>query len=205
MTKQENDKLTFSGSNYLMEVYALTKSQEQADKPTFQDKESVLPSVATSKIVIFGPIIIFILLFIAAFGIQIVGRILNRKQIISALVIALMFASIPTVLNSLQNGVRFIQYASPDEIPKNVKVKQSGVNSVLISWQTDAEKIGGVRIAPNPYSREKQKFYIADYGKIQKIHQVEIGRLDKGLYMFEIFSGTSWFNIDGNFLQFEIK
>jgi len=206
MTSENNPNvLTYSGANYLMEVKALTKSHDENSFVSSDKQLNINQEHNILGLAIFSPFIIFLIIFVSAFGIQIINRILSRKQIISALVIALMLASIPTILNSIRSGVRFTQYASPDETPINLKVEMITTGSIAVTWQTNIPKTGGLKIAPYPLKESDMKFYIANEGKTTINHQVKLENLDRRSYVFEILSGTSWYNHNGSYLRFDIR
>ena len=153
----------------------------------------------------YTPFVLFALLFMVAFGILVVNRVRNLKNVTTALMLALMVASIPTVLTYIAQGSRQTAKAGPQEVPRNVRVAPASPASVRISWETDAARVGVVRLSKMPFILQTARLYIADDQKSVSVHSIEINSLVRQQsYEFEILSGTTWYDNKGTYIQFTI-
>lgn len=197
-----------TAENYFVTINQLTahntvsahdETAQPIQQPSiFQSLEPLLP---------YSPFIVFIFLFIAAFYIQVVNRVRNLKNVTAALVLAIMLASIPTVLTYVGQGSRQTASAGPDEIPREVRVQADTSTAVLISWRTDAKHIGVVKLGPAPFSQKTALVYMTtnDQEEVQ-MHTIRVDRLKKGTsYEFEILSGTTWYDNAGKYIQFTAR
>lgn len=193
-------------TNYFVSINELSarttaSTQEEVVQPT--------PSMISQSLEPFFPYTPFILtavLFIAAFGILIVNRTKSLKNLTTALLLALMTASIPTVISYIGTGSRQAVNAGPDEIPREVRVTPDTPSFVIISWKTDAKHTGVVRFGAAPLSNQTARVYIANDRTEVTDHSIRIGGLTKGkTYEFEILSGTTWYDNGGTYIQFTQK
>lgn len=153
----------------------------------------------------YAPFVLSGLLFIIAFGMFFMNRVHNWKNVMTAFILALMIAGIPTILTYVGQGSRQTVKAGPEEVPRNVRVAPASPTSVRISWETDAARIGVVRLSKTPFSSQTARVYIADNQTSVRAHSVEIDRLVKHeSYEFEILSGTTWYDNGGNYIQFTV-
>jgi hypothetical protein len=153
----------------------------------------------------YAPFVISGLLFIIAFGMFFMNRMHNVKNVITAFVVALMIAAIPTMLTYVGQGSRQSVKAGPEEVPRNVQVTPAGPTSILILWQTDAARIGAVEIGKAPFTPQSARLYLADNQEPVRVHSVQIGSLvSKQSYEFEILSGATWYDNEGSYIRFTV-
>lgn len=151
----------------------------------------------------YTPFIIAGLLFVVAFGILIINRAKSLKNMTTALVLAVMIASIPMVLTYINQGMRQTAKAGPDEIPRELRVTQGSPTFAVITWHTDAKHTGVIRFGLAPLSDATARVYVADDRKPLTDHSISIGGLKKGTsYEFEILSGTTWYDNNGAPIHF---
>lgn len=190
--------------NYFLTIKQLTahntaSAREQVGAPSPSPLASTL-----MPFVPYAPFVLSALLFIVAFGILVVNRAKNLKNITIAILIAFISASIPTMISYVGQGSRQTANAGPEEIPRNVKVVPVSPTSVLISWNTDAARVGAVRFSTSPLTSQSARLYLADNQEAVRIHSVQIDSLASQSYEFEILSGTTWYDNGGKYLQFTI-
>lgn len=155
-----------------------------------------------APMMVYAPIVVFFVVFITAFLVQIVSRIWSWRQAITAAVIAFFFASIPLVLPSIREGTRFESHAGPEEIPREIRIERRLVSSVSVAWRTDASQRGAVRVY-EAVERNTSRTIIANAGKTATEHQAIISDLKVGKkYEIEILSGKTWYNDNGTRLSF---
>lgn len=189
---------TFSkNGNYYETVYALTPKEQTGATQALPDHQNSLP---VGPLVAFAPIIIFFALFIGAFGIQVLQKAMSVKRTISALVIALLVASTPYILGSVRDGVGYRPKAGPEEVPRQVNELVAGSN-LTVTWFTDAETLGAVRIGTLPLKEDSARVVIADGGRKTREHRVVITNLPPGGYEFEIYSVSRWYDNRGEPLK----
>jgi len=153
----------------------------------------------------YAPFVISGLLFVIAFGMFFMNRIHNWKNVTIAVIVALMIAGIPAILTYIGQGSRQTANAGPEEIPRNVRVAPVSPTSVLISWNTDAARVGAVRFGKVPLTSQAARIYVADNQKPANKHTVEINSLvSKQSYEFEILSGVTWYDNNGKYIRFTI-
>jgi hypothetical protein len=160
---------------------------------------------STTVVALFGPVVISFAIFISVLGVFLIGRIRNWRVGVTAFLLAMTLASTPFVLSGLKNGIDERVSASPDEIPRNVRIIPISKTSVQIIWDTDAAKVGAVRIGALPYSTEKTRIIVGNSGDKTKVHAVSIFTLTYGqIYECEVLSGTRWYDNGGNRLRFQM-
>lgn len=184
---------------YYSTVYALTA------------KESVLPGPGAAAVVnntplaflfspllIYGSVILFFVLFLGAIFIQLFHRVLDLKRTLTTLVVVVVISSMPYVLKTTLEVTSLQTRAGPDETPHNLVVKQMTNQTLFISWETQVEKSGAIRIGPAPLTETTSKVVISNLGKKVTQHQVTLKDLTAGVdYEIEILSGTRWYNDKG--------
>jgi len=187
---------------YYLALSALTPKDVLAQSPIAGP--SGLPlGTDTALIAIAGPAIIFFAIFIAVFGVFLMGRIKNWKMGVTALLLAITLGATPFALNMLKQGTDGSVNASPDEIPRNVRIVPLSKTSVQVVWDTDAEKIGAVRMSLAPYSVTETRIIVGSGGEKTKTHEVTIGNLASGkTYECEVLSGSLWYDNEGKRLVF---
>lgn len=153
----------------------------------------------------YAPFVLSGLLFIIAFGMFFMERVHNWKNVMTAVIVALMVAGIPAILTYVGQGSRQTANAGPEEIPRNVSVAPVSPTSVLISWNTDAARIGAVRFGKTPLTSQNARIYIADNQESASKHTVEINFLEKKQsYEFEILSGATWYDNGSKYIRFTV-
>lgn len=151
-------------------------------------------------------IILFFALFAIALVVQIAARILDFKRTVTTLVIAFVIASIPLTLKTALEVTSFSTRAGPDEVPRNIQIIQKNSHIAAISWETQVEKVGSVRMGPAPFSEKNSRVVIVDFGKKVIKHTAIVAELEAGVeYEFEILSGKEWYNDNGKPLKFKLQ
>lgn len=164
-----------------------------------------VPSVAATLMPIlpYAPFVLAALLFAIAFGLMLMDRVKNVKNVMAAFLIAMMVASTPMILNYVQQGGRQEVHAGTDEIPRVLNVRPAPQSSVDITWHTDAKHTGVVKFGASPLYPQNARVYVANDRTELTDHSIRIGGLKKGtVYKFEILSGTTWFDNNGQPIQF---
>jgi hypothetical protein len=204
-------KLALAKSNladtgsYYQTVFALTPKQTQVDTQIQnQAGQAGTTMPSANPWLIYTPFIIFFCLFIAAFGILTVNRIWNLKRTIASFVVALFFASIPYVMNVVQNGIGSETKAGPDEIPRNVRIIQQTDKSLLIMWDTDTPQIGGIKYSIQSLNSKTASVVIEGNGSQTQNHAITLDNLSHETYIFEIYSGHQWYDLNGQSLEFTL-
>lgn len=184
--------------SYFAAMSSLTqKSSGQTSSITIEEPDTIIPPVF-SPFIPYAPVILFFALFISAFGMQLIRKVLDARRIITAFALAFFAASIPTVLTVMQQRSVSQTHAGPDEIPRNVTVTRHADYAVVVAWHTDAEKIGAVRVSTAPFTQDTAVTYIADNGAKVRDHSVILSDLKPDMtYQFEVFSGTAWYDHNG--------
>lgn len=176
---------------------AVSAHEETVEVSTSPLTQSLEPFVG------YTPFILFALLFFVAFGMLVVNRAKTLANMTTAFVLAFMAASIPSVLTYVGQGSRQEVRAGPEETPRNVQVLAGSTNSVIVSWETDAERSGLVRLGKAPFTIDSSRAYIANDQLKVRMHSVEIQGLKKNeTYEFEILSGSTWYDNGGTYIQF---
>ncbi len=192
--------------NYLVSVNQLSA---QIAPNAIEEQIQVLPkpfSDIISPFLPYTPFLLFIILFIAAFSMQVMSAVKNSKNLIVTILLSLFAASIPTALSYIENGSRQNVNASPETTPRMVQVQPVGTNGVQISWTTDADTLSIVKFAKRPLTESNGYIHMAKNSTKEKIHSVTIEKLMKNqMYQFEILSGSSWYNNSGAPVEFVFK
>ncbi len=193
-------------STYFVQIQELTAHNTAAvsHKVVQAPQQSFLVSVI-EPYAMYAPFVISALLFVIAFAMFFMDRVHNWKNIIGAFVIALMIAGIPAVLTYVGQGSRQAVKAGPEETPRSVQVMPAGMTSVLISWTTDAARIGAVQLGKAPLLPVSSRLYLADNQQAVSVHSVQINSLERGTsYEFELLSGATWYDNGGKFIKFTL-
>jgi hypothetical protein len=153
----------------------------------------------------YAPVALFVILFVCAFGIQLISKIRQARNIIAIFFISLMAAGIPSILTYVQNGGGQEVKAGPQEVPKALHVSQLGSDSIKITWNTGATALGAVRLSTAPYVLTKARVYTADGGSMAQDHSVIVTHLQPGqVYEFEVFSKNDWYDNNGKYILFKM-
>jgi hypothetical protein len=189
---------------YYLALSSLTPKDTLAQTPVAG--VSGLPQgTDTALIALYAPVAVFIIIFITVFGIFFVGRIRNWKMGITAFLLAVTLAATPYALKVLKYGADGFVNAGPDEIPRNVRIVPLSMTSVQVVWDTDAPKIGAVRISSEPYVKENARIIIGNSHDKTTSHAVSIDNLVNGkTYECEVLSGSRWYDNKGNLLVFRM-
>jgi hypothetical protein len=196
--------LSFPGGegNYYMAIAALTPKEVIAQTRQSTDAADAEAMSPPSPALIYFPFVVFFVIFVLAFGMQLMGKVKSLRHTVTAMVIALFIAMTPFVLTSIREGVGLGTQAGPEQIPRNVRIVQTGKDTVLVTWDTDAASVGAVRIGPG-LSQEKDIIVkVGDFGNRVHRHTIKLERLEPGIrYEMEILSGTVWYTDKGNPLK----
>lgn len=208
MNQLAQGRFTNSGvpGSYYAQVSALTSKEVVAATELPPGVADTPLSYLFSPLLLYASVILFFALFGVALIIQIVARMLNFKRTITTLVVAFVVASIPLTLKTALEVTSFSTRAGPDEVPRSIQITQNTPQSVTITWETQAEKIGSVRLGVAPLSEKTGRVVIADFGKKVAKHTAKFEELDSGVeYEFEILSGKEWYNDNGKPLKFKLQ
>jgi hypothetical protein len=192
-------------SNYYTTVFALTPKDTVSETRQDEAGQTGVPLPSSPSWLIYAPFLIFFVLFAAAFGLLMYNRVWNAKRILLSFFIAVTFAAIPYVTGTIRNGIGSQTNAGPDEIPRNVKVIKHDANSILVTWETDADKIGAVRFGLIPFNVNQTTVIMDGTGIRKKQHSIMIDIIKPGSYGLEIFSGNRWYDQNGTPLEFNFK
>jgi hypothetical protein len=189
--------------NYFVQIDQLSAHNTVSAHEKVASSPRPLLSGPVGQLLPYTPFILFALLFVIAFGILVMNRAKTLRNMTTALLLAIMAASIPTVISYIGMGTQQAVKAGPEEIPRNVVVKSGGLSSVVISWTTDAARTGAVRFDKKPLSPATAITYIANAQATVHVHSVSVDHIVRGqTYEFEILSGTRWYDNNGAYIQF---
>lgn len=189
-------------TNYFVTVQELTAHNTASAKETVAPTPTQLETTLT-PLLPYAPLVLFTLLFVVAFGLLVINRVKTLKNIGTALLLALVTASIPAIISYVGTGTRQTTNAGPDEIPREVRVRADTPTFVVISWHTDAKHTGVVRFGVAPLTTSTARVYIANDQTEVSDHSIRIGGLKPGkTYEFEILSGTTWYDNSGVPIKF---
>jgi hypothetical protein len=195
--------MPLAAANYFVTVNQLSARNAPQTSEELAQTKTVVSTSSLAPYMPFASLALFILLFVAAFGIQVTNGVRNARHVITAFTIALFAASIPLILSYIQLGTGQTVRAGPEEIPRNVRVIQLSKNSSRISWNTDAPRIGVVRIGEVPMTEINSRIVVANERQSVQEHIVDVpGLMDGHRYEFEILSGHTWYDNNGRFIQF---
>lgn len=195
-----------AAANYFVTVNELTMhNPAQVQAATVQSSSSAYVASIT-PFISYVPLILFILLFIIAFGIQVNNGIRNARQVITALFIAIFAGGIPMVLTYVQVGTRQEVNASPEEAPRFVHVERAGATAARITWQTEAARSSAMKLGQAPMTDKDSRIYVGDNQQAVQSHTVAVpGLSDHHTYEFEILSGHTWYDNGGTFIRFVFR
>lgn len=188
--------------NYFVSIDQLT-----AHNTVKAEESTRLPSQASTVATMgqfspFMPFVLFGLLFCIALGIQLTNRFRDSKHILMSVLISFAVASIPAMLAYVGEGGRQQVTASPQEIPKHVVVQRRDATSVFVTWNTDAPTIGVIRLWGTP-PVDGGRLFVANKQAEAGEHTVLIdGLTGKNEYQFQILSGTTWYDNNGQNIRF---
>lgn len=190
---------------YLVKVDQLSAKVEAGSMATtIETKQPVVPWLA--GLTPYAPILVSGFLFIAAFGIMLVGKIRDAKNVSAALLVALFAASIPQVLNATMFGTRQSAHAGPQEQPRNVRVVSVSGSEATVSWETQKETLGAVRYGVAPFDGVTAKTAVEATRRPVLSHEVTLVRLERGKsYELEILSGNVWYDNGGSPMRFVFR
>lgn len=188
-------------ATHLAEVDALSAKVEASQKTTVSQAPDSTPSWL-AEITPYAPFLVSGFLFVAAFGIMLIGKIRDAKNVSAALLVAFFAASIPQILFSITIGTRQSAQAGPQETPRNIRVSSS-LNAVTVAWETQKTTYGAVRYSVSPFTEKTAKTAVEASRKAETIHTVILSPLVAGRsYELEILSGNVWYDNQGEPLRF---
>ncbi|OGG09309.1 hypothetical protein A2154_03165 [Candidatus Gottesmanbacteria bacterium RBG_16_43_7] len=157
------------------------------------------------SLVVYAPLVIFAVLFVSAYLILAAFRIRSFHRLTTMLILVIFAASVPFVLNSIQNGISFMPKASNLDIPHNIEISQTDQSSLSVQWLTDDWVYGAVKYCQKPCSLDGAIVKYADNGIQTKRHRTILtGLIQSADYQFIILSGTRWFDNNGLPLEFRL-
>ena len=154
----------------------------------------------------YAPYALSAFLFLVVFSFMIMTKVRSIGNVISALFLAILAGGIPSILNYVQVGSRQSVNAGPEEVPRMVTVQKASSDSVEITWHTDANEIGVVKLGPSPFVDQTAQVYVANNQQsIQSHDAVVSGLTNNGSYEFEILSGHTWYDNGGKCIEFTFR
>jgi len=154
----------------------------------------------------YAPYALSAFLFLVVFSFMIMSKVKSIGNIISALLLAIMAGGIPSILTYVQQGSRQSVNAGPEEVPREVRVQKNSPDSIQVTWHTDANEIGVVKLSPSPFADQTARVYVADNQQsIQSHDAVVSGLKNNGSYEFEILSGHTWYDNGGKYIDFTFR
>jgi len=151
----------------------------------------------------YAPYALSAFLFLVVFSFMIMTKVRSIGNIVSALFLAILAGGIPSILNYVQVGSRQSVNAGPEEVPREVRVQKASTDSVAITWHTDANEIGVVKLSPSPFEGQTAQVYVPDNQQsIQSHDAIVSGLANNGSYEFEILSGHTWYDNGGSYIKF---
>ncbi len=197
----QNNFLNKSNSTLLQ----LTSVDTPQKSSTFAVIEDSALSLLFSPFLIYGTIILFFAIFLGGLLYQIKSQTFEMKRMISTLLVAILVGSIPFTLKTALQVTSISSRAGPDEVPHSIEMQTLTSSSVVITWETQAEKTGAVRVSRVPFDEKLGKMYIGDLGKQVKKHTVKVEGLEVGVqYEMKILSGSTWYDNNGEPLRLKI-
>lgn len=188
---------------YLVTIEELTPKANATEEVTY---ESPLPFQVPAQVIIFGPLLFFFVIFVSAFLVQIVGRAKDARKLVTAMVIALLFATTPFAVHRLYQGTDQEIRATPDERPRNVRIYVNAEKKYVVDWHTDTPQYGGIRVKKQKDAASKGDFVVADSGEKRTDHSVIFpNNGDTGIVEVEVLSGTMWYSDPSGRLLFTIN
>ncbi len=192
--------------NYLLTINQLSARNAPVTREETKETKQLSTFGEYSQYAVYVPFILSGLIFLGIFIFQMIQRVKNLKNISVALVIAMFAASIPTVLSMMQSNVQQSVKASPEEIPKELRVKSIPTDSAIISWTTGAVVMGSVRIREFTNEKTQPRVFVGDRQIAVSNHSVTVTGLKQNhQYELEILSGRIWYDDGGKLIQFIYK
>lgn len=175
--------------------------QIQALTPTDESRESVPPESSTS-ISTFLSMSFFIFFFVVVFlGFLplIIERFRDFKRFQAALLIAFLAGSIPLSLGLVLHRSGVLTQASASEVPRNVQIANVTSTSFMVSWETDGEQYGALRLGTEPYGEALERTILESGGLARSTeHSVVVKDLTPDTdYYFVLLSGSRWYDNAG--------
>jgi hypothetical protein len=190
-------------ANYCLALSSLSPKQTNTETPVAGPSGTQLGS-DVPILSVYAPFAIFFIMFIAVFGTFMVGRIRNWKMGVSAFLLACTLAATPFLLQGMERFSTSSVRAGPDEIPRNIIVMSKNTKSALITWTTDKEQTGGVKLNELRGLLKNERTFIGNSGGKTKNHTVLIDGLILGkTYEFELLSGVRWYDNNGSRATFQ--
>ncbi len=191
--------------------YFVAIDQLSAHNAPQAHEETVIsqPSAFDSAFIPYLPYVPYVLsaiLFLVVFSFIVVNKVKNVSNIISVLFLAIIVGGIPSILSYVQHGSRQSVNAGPEEVPRVVAVQRFSVDSVRVTWRTDAKEIGVVKLGEAPFQDQTARVYVSDNQQSIQSHTTDITGLKNNVsYEFEILSGHTWYDNGGSYIKFTFK
>lgn len=201
------DKTIFQGQEYgsikgyYATVHALTPKEQTQVEPAVSSSTSPF-AFLFSPLMIYAVSVLFVVFFVGALILQAVHKSLDLRRTIMTLVVALLLASTPLTLRTALQVNTLESKAAPDEVPRNVEIIQTSEDTILVSWETQTQKLGTLRVGEAPLAMDKSRIIIGNNGSKTSLHKIAVGGLFKGKeYEIEILSGKNWYDNSGEPLK----
>lgn len=150
--------------------------------------------------------IAFVVFLAGAIIIQALHKLLDLKRLIGTFVLALFISSIPLAMRTSLEATRYVIKAAPDDLPRQIEIEQVAQTVVNVRWKTQDKKLGSIRISEAPFSESTSWLVIANAGIPMTSHEVHIEGLHKQkTYEFEILSGKTWYNHNGQPIRLTLE
>lgn len=190
-------------ANHLAQIDQLSERIETTAQTQTVPPQETVPTSVLSPYVAYLPLVLFLLLFITAFGMLVMNKVHSAKNVAVGLVIALFAACIPTTISFLHQSGGQITKAGPNETPRQVIITSKDKESAIVTWTTVATVYGGVRYSMAPFAVSRATYRVSDNAQATTTHAVVLPNLTKGTaYELEIQSGTGWYDNNGTYVRF---
>ncbi len=187
-------------------IFLSPKAEAATGQITKSAVTDTAPVPVLAPYMMYLPFVVFFLLFIGVFAMQIVNKVKSARQIMMAFLFALVTAGTPFIVTMLNMGIVFQAKAGPDEIPRNIRIISQSPESLRVIWSTDAKKIGSVKVKDMSHTPYTERIIIGNFGEQVQDHLVNIDGVPRGAsYEMEIFSGTTWYDNQGKPIQIQLK
>lgn len=192
-----NQNIAQAVDTYYLSLSKLTP-QDNSQSAAQSNQQSQFGTSIPITLIIYTPILIFILLFIAAFGVLTFNRVKNYRSNITMLVIALFAACTPFILRSIQNDISTTSKAAISDIPSNLEIKQLSASTAQITWTTTQPSFGAVKYSEFSGEKNTDHFIISNEGKAVIFHHVILDKLKKNAhYGLRIYSNNYYYDNAG--------
>lgn len=189
---------------YLAAISSLTPKETVKTQSIPVGIENTPLALLFSPIIIMGSIMLFFVVFFGILFIQVKHKSFDYKKTAASLIVAFVIASIPISLKTALEVTSLQTRAGPDDIPRNISITKVSATSAVVQWETKVEKLGTIKYGAQPLVSNQSEIVIANDGRATTMHRVILKNLVPGRkYELEILSGKSWYDDDGQPIQFD--